>query len=59
VFSKRDERKIRTTFRTEAQAKNWRADALSALSSGALRTPKPTTVEEAWPVRPAACMTSV
>ena len=26
----------------------WRADALSALSWGGLRTPKPTTIREAW-----------
>jgi hypothetical protein len=48
IYSKRDSKKIRRTFRREAEAKSWRADALSALSKGALRTPKPTTVREAW-----------
>ncbi len=48
VFSKRDGRKIRMTFAREAEAKSWRADALSALVRGGMRAPKPTTVREAW-----------
>jgi integrase len=48
VYSKRDAKKIRKVFVREAEAKSWRADALSALSRGALRAPKPTTVREAW-----------
>src|SRR5215207_5225653 len=36
VFSKRDGKKIRKTFASEAEAKTWRADALSALSRGGL-----------------------
>jgi len=48
VFSQRDNKKIRKTFVREAQAKSWRADALSALSRGSLRAPKPTTVRQAW-----------
>jgi integrase len=48
VYSKRDGKKIRRSFAREAEAKSWRADAFSALSKGALRTPKPTTVREAW-----------
>jgi hypothetical protein len=48
VFSKRDGKKIRKTFAREAEAKSWRADALSALSRGGLRPTKPTTVEQAW-----------
>src|SRR5215207_6700495 len=47
VYSKRDGRKIRKTFAREAEAKSWRADALSALSRGGLRAPKPTTLREA------------
>jgi integrase len=48
VFSRRDHKKIRKTFKREAEAKSWRADALSALSRGGLRAPKPTTVRQAW-----------
>jgi integrase len=48
VYSKRDGKKIRRTFTREAEAKGWRAEALSALSKGALRAPKPTTVRQAW-----------
>jgi integrase len=48
AYSKRDGKKIRRTFACEAEAKSWRIDAPSALSRGGLRTPKPTTVNEAW-----------
>ena len=48
VYSKRDGKKIRKSFAREAEAKTWRADALSALSRGGMRAPKPTTVREAW-----------
>ncbi len=48
VFSKRDRKKIRKTFRRESEAKTWRADALAALSRGGLRASKPVTVEDAW-----------
>jgi hypothetical protein len=48
AYSKRDGKKIRRTFAREAEAKSWRVDALRALESGALRAPKPTTVEQAW-----------
>jgi len=48
VYSRRDGRKIRKTFAREAEAKSWRADALSALKAGTMRAPKPTTVREAW-----------
>jgi integrase len=48
VYSKRDGKKIRKSFAREAEARTWRADALSALSRGGLRAPKPTTVREAW-----------
>ncbi len=48
VFSKRDGKKIRKTFAREAEAKSWRSDAQTALSKGALRAPKPTTIQQAW-----------
>jgi integrase len=48
VYSKHDGKKIRKVFAREAEAKSWRADALSALDKGALRAPKPTTVRQAW-----------
>lgn len=48
VYSKRDARKIRKTFAREAEAKSWRADALSALGRGSLRAPTGTTVGQAW-----------
>jgi integrase len=48
VFSKRDGKKIRKQFAREAEAKSWRADALTALAKGGLRAPKPTTIREAW-----------
>jgi integrase len=48
VWSNRDRKKIRKTFVSEAEAKTWRADAVSALSRGGLRAPKPITVREAW-----------
>jgi integrase len=50
VWSNRDGRRVRKTFGSFAEAKAWRADALSALSHGALRAPKPTTIAEAWDV---------
>lgn len=48
VFSKRDGKKIRKTFRKKSEAKTWRADALAALSRGGLRASKPITVEDGW-----------
>jgi integrase len=48
VFSRRDGKKIRKTFAREAEAKSWRADALSTLARGGLRAAKPITVEQAW-----------
>jgi integrase len=50
VYSPRDQRKIRRTFRGKgalAAAKGWRADALSAQRRGTLTTPSRVTVEEA------------
>lgn len=48
VYLKRERRKLRKTFGTFAAAKAWRADAASLATKGALRTPTPTTVQEAW-----------
>jgi integrase len=47
VWSSRDQKTIRKTFRTLAEARAWRAQAKSALSLGALRAPTRTTVTEA------------
>jgi hypothetical protein len=48
VYSKRDGKKISKKFGREAEAKSWRRDADTALSKGALRAPKPITVDQAW-----------
>ena len=50
VYSKRDDRKIRKTFPTKAEAKVWRDDASGQLARGGLRAPKPTRLREAWDV---------
>src|SRR2546426_11147458 len=47
VWSSRDGKTIRKTFRTLADARAWRAQAKSALSLGAMRAPTRTTVQEA------------
>lgn len=47
VYSRRDDRKIRKTFSSEAAAKAWRADALNALNRGRLRAPTQTTLDQA------------
>src|SRR4051794_9206809 len=38
VYLAREGRKIRKTFRAEAEARSWRADALAAANRGALPT---------------------
>lgn len=48
VFSKRDGKKVRKTFRREAEARSWRTEALTAAKRGGLRSPKPTTIRQAW-----------
>lgn len=51
VFSPRDGKKIRKTFRRESEAKSWRAEAKRALDHGALRAPTRRTLAEsamAW-----------
>jgi integrase len=47
VFLKREGKKIRKTFASQAEAKAWRADAIVAARHGKLRTPDGTTVAEA------------
>ena len=47
VFSARDRRTIRKSFKTLADARAWRADTKAALQKGALRAPTRTTLEEA------------
>lgn len=51
VWSNRDGKRIRKSFPTLAAAKGWRQDAATAVRSGAMRAPKPTTISEvaeAW-----------
>ena len=47
VYSKRDGKKLRQNFPTQAAAKAWRADKLSAANRGELRAPTTTTVGQA------------
>ncbi len=47
VYSKRDGRKVRKTFSTQAAAKGWRADKLAAANKGKLRAPTTMTVRQA------------
>jgi integrase len=47
VYSKRDDRKLRKTFPTQAAAKAWRADKLAAANKGKLRAPTSVTVRQA------------
>jgi integrase len=47
VYSKRDSRKIRKTFPTQAAATAWRDDAKGAVRRNTLRAPAPLTVAEA------------
>jgi len=48
VYLSREGRKVRKTFKREAEAKSWRADALALRARGGLRVTKPTTIEQAW-----------
>lgn len=48
VYSRRDGKKIRKTFASQAEAKSWRADAVAALGKGTLKAPSPVTLAEAW-----------
>jgi integrase len=47
VYSKRDEKKLRKTFPTQAAAAAWRSDSSSAVRRKILRAPSPTTIEQA------------
>jgi integrase len=47
VWSARDGKKIRRQFRTQAEAKSWRADALVQLGKGKLRAPTQITFRQA------------
>jgi hypothetical protein len=47
VFSARDQKTIRKTFRTLSDARAWRAEAHSALRVGTLRAPTRTTLAQA------------
>ncbi len=47
VYSKRDHKKIRKTFPTQAAAKAWREDAKPAVRKNAMRAPTSTTLREA------------
>jgi integrase len=47
VYSKRDGKKLRQNFPTQAAAKAWRADKLSAANRGRLRVPTGSTVRQA------------
>src|SRR5205823_15131711 len=47
VFSPRDQKTLRKTFRTLAAARAWRAESKSALQAGTLRAPTHTTLSQA------------
>jgi integrase len=44
VYSKRDAKKIRRSFRTLAEARTWRADAIRGARTGTLRSPSAATI---------------
>ena len=46
VWSARDEKRLRKTFRTLATARAWRAEAQTAIRRGTMRAPAATTVRE-------------
>lgn len=51
VYSPRDRKKVRKTFRSLAEAKSWRAEAKRAIDHGTLRSPSRMTLAdaaEAW-----------
>src|SRR5689334_16217190 len=47
AYSRRDGKKIRKTFPTQAAAKAWRAEATTAVRKGAMRATPTITVREA------------
>lgn len=48
VWSRREGRKLRKSFPTEAAAKSWRTDALKGVKDGTRRAPSQTTLRQAW-----------
>ena len=48
VWSKRDGRKIRRSFPSEAAAKTWRQDSVVAVRKRTLKAPTSTTLRAAW-----------
>ena len=46
MWSNRDKKKLRKTFGTLAEAKLWRADAITQLDRGTIRAPSTTTLNE-------------
>jgi integrase len=48
VWSARERKRIRKTFRSFDQAKAWRAETLVALRRGTMRAPSATTLREVW-----------
>jgi integrase len=46
VFSKRDGKKIRRSFPTQAAARGWRTDALKQVKDKRLRAPSPRTLQQ-------------
>jgi len=59
VFSPRDRRTIRKSFKSLADARAWRADTKTALQKGTMRAPTRTTLEEAAEDWPAAAKSGV
>src|SRR5829696_4389082 len=47
VYSKRDDKKIRKTFKSLAEAKGWRSDAEAGVRARTLRAPSKVTLAEA------------
>jgi integrase len=48
VYSRRDGVKIRRTFATEREAKDWRHDAVGEVRRGKLKAPSRVRLQEAW-----------
>jgi integrase len=48
VWAKRDGRKIRRSFASEAAARAWRQDSVVAVRKRTLKAPSATTLREAW-----------
>jgi integrase len=50
VWSARERKRIRKTFRSVDEAKAWRAETLVALRRGTMRAPSATTLRQVWEV---------